>query len=223
MTPGSSTGACVWAPPQLYVFLQTRSFGLIARHIRAYRQDARAHPVLPDEQRSQGNVARTNQVSMKGILATPTHKSESFVGTVRSAGVAAHRASEAAVVGIHLHGHTARKQSFIGDGAVQFSESPLRSVPIALALFAGDWLMPFPVLLALVGTPPGAFANVCQVFQADDAVWVRLHNAATDEVIAFLFQPSLSSTDHHQTAGSGTSAFLLQALSQSRIMISCGP
>src|SRR6266700_7098240 len=115
MTPGSSTGACVLAPPQFGIPGKACRFGLIARHIRAYRQDARAHPVLPDEQRSQGNVARPNQVSMKGILATPTHKSESFVGTVRSAGVAAHRASEAAVVGIHLHGHTARKQSFIGD------------------------------------------------------------------------------------------------------------
>ena len=45
-------GACVYAPPQLCVSGETRSFGLITRHIRAYRQDARAHPVLPDEQRS---------------------------------------------------------------------------------------------------------------------------------------------------------------------------
>ncbi len=95
-------------------------------------------------------------------------------------------------------------------------------MPIALALFAGDWLMPFPVLLASIGTAFGAFANVCQVFQADDAVWVRLHNASTDEVIALLFQPSLSSTDDDKASCGGTSAFLLQALSQSRIVVSFG-
>src|SRR6266700_5393157 len=124
MTPGSSTGACVWAPPQLYVSLQTRSFGLIARHIRAYRQDARAHPVLPDEQRSQGNVARPNQVSMKGILATPTHKSESFVGTVRITRVSAHWACLASAVSIHLHCHAPHERGFVGDVAVELSKGP---------------------------------------------------------------------------------------------------
>src|SRR5215469_5136062 len=95
-------------------------------------------------------------------------------------------------------------------------------MPVALALFAGDWLMSLPMLFALVGTAFGAFADVCQVFQADDAVGVRLHNAATDQVIALSFQPSLSSTDDDQASGGGTSALLLQALSQSRIVVSCG-
>ncbi len=36
------------------------------------------------------------------------------------------------------------------------------------------------------------------------------------------FQPSLSPGDHHQTAGRRASAFLLQALSQSRIMVGLG-
>ena len=51
---------------------------------------------------------------------------------------------------------------------------------------------------------------------------MRVHNASADEVIAFLFQPSLSSGDAHQTAGCRTSAFLLQSLSQSRIVVSFG-
>jgi len=80
----------------------------------AYRQDARTHPVLPDEQRSQGNVARTHQVGMESILATLTHKSESLVGTVRLAGVSAPWASEATVVGIHLHRHAPHKRGFVG-------------------------------------------------------------------------------------------------------------
>ena len=84
----------------------------------AYRQDARAHPVLPDQQRSQGNVARTNQVSMKGIMATLTHKIESFVGTVSITRVSAHWASLAGVVSIHLHRHATHKRGFVGDVAV---------------------------------------------------------------------------------------------------------
>jgi hypothetical protein len=41
-------------------------------------------------------------------------------------------------------------------------------------------------------------------------------------MVGRLLQPSLSSTQDHQTAGSGTSAFFLQPFSQSRIMVSFG-
>ena len=58
-----------------------------------------------------------------------------------------------------------------------------------------------------------------QVLQTDNGVWVLCDNAMADLVIRILFQPSLSSTDDHQTAGNGTSAFLLQPLFQSRIVI----
>ena len=155
-------------------------------------------------------------------MATLTHKSEAFVGTVSTASVSAHRTGLAGVVGVHLHRHAPSKSRFVGDVAVQLSKGPGRGVPIALALLGGDRLLSFPILFALVGPPLGALADVCQVFQADQAVWVRVHNASADEVIAFLFQPSLSSGDAHQTAGGRTSAFLLQSLSQSGIVVSFG-
>jgi hypothetical protein len=53
-------------------------------------------------------------------------------------------------------------------------------------------------------------------------VWVTVHNAATDLVVASLFQPSLSSRNHDKPSGGRTSAFLLQPLSQPCIVVSFG-
>src|SRR5438045_9730085 len=41
-------------------------------------------------------------------------------------------------------------------------------------------------------------------------------------MIGVSFRPSLSSANRHKTTGSGTSAFLLQTLPQSRIMVGFG-
>ena len=68
----------------------------------------------------------------------------------------------------------------------------------------------------------GVFTDMCQVFQTDDAVWVRVHNAPTDTVVAVLLQPSLSSADDDHSSCGGTSAFFLQPFSQSRIVIGFG-
>src|SRR5438552_9253246 len=69
----------------------------------------------------------------------------------------------------------------------------------------------------------GAFTDVSQVFQADDAVGVLVHNAPTDRVVGSLFQPSLPSTNHYQSPGSRTGALALQPLSQSAIVVRFGP
>src|SRR6266566_109492 len=86
--------------------------------------------------------------------------------------------------------------------------------------------MPIGVALLLRGFLPmlalGTLTNVGQVLQTDDTVWVLGNNAMTDLVVSILFQPSLPSTNHHKAAGSGTGAFLLQPLSQSRIVIGFG-
>src|SRR5215472_11172885 len=44
-------------------------FGFVVRHIEAPRPRACAGPVLPDQQRSQRNVSRPNEVSMEGVMA----------------------------------------------------------------------------------------------------------------------------------------------------------
>src|SRR2546427_12253685 len=75
-------GACICAPPQLYIPLPVRSFGFIARHIRGNRQVPRTHPVLPDEQRSQGDIPCTNQIRMEREMAALTHEDQPLVGAI---------------------------------------------------------------------------------------------------------------------------------------------
>src|SRR5436309_2254965 len=150
---------------------------------------------------------------MKGIVATLTHEQQAFVRTVHIRGIAAHGTSFAGGVGIHFHDQAACKRRLVGDVAVQFSKRPLRGMPVCPSLL----LARFFAMLAL-----SALSDMCQVLQANYAVWVHVHNTPTDQVVAILFQPSLSSADDHQSSLGGTTAFLLQPLSQSCIMVSFG-
>src|SRR6266849_5599343 len=159
---------------------------------------------------------------MEDILATLTHEEQALIGSVLLGGKATTRACLAGVVGIDFHGHAPCQQGFVREVTVQFSERPGRCVTVCLALLLRNAERALPVLLALVGPPFSSLTDVCQVFQANDAMWVHVHNAPTDDMVAILFQPSLSSRYHHQTAGSGTSAFFLQPFSQSRIVIGFG-
>src|SRR5437764_1036270 len=68
----------------------------------------------------------------------------------------------------------------------------------------------------------GSLSYVCQVLQADKTMRVSGHDAFGDHMIGVLLQPSLSSTDRSQATGSRASAFHLQTLSQSRIMVGFG-
>src|SRR2546426_12507599 len=133
-------------------------------------------------------------------MATLTHEQQALLGTVKGAGVSAPGARLTTIVSIYLHSHTARKRGFVGDVAVQLSKRPLRGMPVCSSLF----LARFVASLTF-----SAFADVCQVFQADETVWVLVYNASTDLVVAILLQPSLSPTHHHQTAGCGTTSFAL--------------
>src|SRR5437899_4233691 len=148
---------------------------------------------------------------MERIMATLTHKREPFVRTVRKRGIAASGACLAGVVGIYPNGHTARKQGFVGKIAMQLSKGPGRGMPVGFALFLRGLLASFPL---------GALTDVCQVFQPDDAVGVTVHDAAADGVVDRLFQPSLSPSNHDESSRGRTSAFVLQPLSQTCIVIS---
>src|SRR5215467_366608 len=151
---------------------------------------------------------------MEGILTTLAHKQESLIGTIISTGMPAPGAGLAAVVGIHFHRHTAREHRLIGKVAMQFSKGPGRRMPVRSSLLLRGFL-PMPASCALT--------DVRQVFQANDAVWVLLHNAPTDRVVGRSFQPSLPSADNHQSPGSRTGAFALQSLSQPCIVVRFGP
>ncbi len=151
---------------------------------------------------------------MQTIVATLTHEQQSLVGAIVLCSMPAPGARLAGVMGIHFHCHTAREQRLVGKVAVQFGKGPLGGVPVRSALLLRDFLA-MPAF--------GAFTDMGQVFQADDAVWVALHNAPTDRVVGRSFQPSLPSTDYSQSPGGGTGAFVLQPLSQSAVMVRFGP
>ncbi len=97
--------------------------------------------------------------------------------------------------------------------AVQFGKGPL-----------GVGCIGFPLLLTglFAFAPLRSLSNICQILQPDQAVGVLCHDAFGNDMIGVLLQPSLSSTDRHQTAGSGTSAFFLKTLSQSCVMVGFG-
>ena len=94
----------------------------------------RARPVLPNEQRSQCDIARTYEVTMQRILTILTHEEQARLRPVRRRGKATTRASLAGMVGIDFHGQATRSAGFVGDVAMQFSEGPRRSVAVGLAL-----------------------------------------------------------------------------------------
>src|SRR6266700_4160164 len=102
MTPALKREACVCAPPQLGIPSQAFRFGFIARHIRAFRQDARPCPVLPNKERSHVDSSGYHQIGMERIVTVLTDKQESLLGAIGITGMPAHRAGEATVVGVYL-------------------------------------------------------------------------------------------------------------------------
>src|SRR6266566_722199 len=109
-------------------------FGFIARHIRAFRQDARPCPVLPNKERSHGDISGSHQIGMERIVTVLTDKQESLLGAIGITGMPAHRAGEATVVGVYLDRHTAMQERFIGKHAMQLGKGPFRMHCIGFAL-----------------------------------------------------------------------------------------
>ena len=142
-----------------------------------------------------------------------TDKQQSFVWAVGITGMSTQRAREATVVGIDLDRHRAMQEGFVGKHAVQLSKRPLGIGSIRLSLFRTR-------LFAMLTS--GSVPNVCQLLQSNQTVWVPGHDALGDDMIGVLLQPSLSPADDDQSSSRGASAFLLQTLSQARIMVGFG-
>ncbi len=147
-------------------------------------------------------------------MATLTDEEQARLRAIVKTGMSAHGTRLAGVVGIHFHRHTAREHRFAGKVAMQFGKGPLGGMSVRSALLLRG-VLPVRAL--------GALTYVRQVFQADDAVWVLVHNGSTNLMVAILFQPSLSSAQHDESSCGGTSAFLLQPLAQSCIVVRFGP
>ncbi len=142
-----------------------------------------------------------------------TDEQQAFVGAVGLRGMPTHRAGLAGIVGIDVDGHASGQEGFVGNHAMQFSKGPLGVGGIGLALLPAGLF----ACLAL-----GSFSDVGQVFQADEAVGVLVYDAFGNDMIGILLQPSLPSTHRDESPYRGTGAFLLQTLSQTRIMVGFG-
>src|SRR5260370_28312829 len=150
---------------------------------------------------------------MEDVMTFLTDKQETFVWTIVITGMPTDGARLTCIVGIHLDCQASRQLGFIGTHALKFGKRPLGIRGVRLPLL-------FARLFAFV--PFGSLSDVCQMLQSDQTVRVLSNDAFGDTMIGVLLQPSLSSANHHQTAGSCSSAFLLQTLPQSRIMVGSG-
>lgn len=147
-------------------------------------------------------------------MAPPTHEGQPLVGAVLRRGVPAARTRLAGQVSIDLHRQAPRLAGLVGEKAVQFGKGPRAGVAVRSPLLLRGPLAA-PALRVL--------ADMGQVFQADHAGRMRVHDSPTDPVVHSLLQPSLPSGDHDEPPCRMTGAFLLQPLSQPRIVVGFGP
>jgi hypothetical protein len=150
---------------------------------------------------------------MKGIVTTLTDKEQSMSRTVLLAGKATLGTCLRCVVGVHFHRHGASQSGFVSNHALQLSERPRRGVLISAALLLAG---------SLAMCARRAFTDVGQVLKPNDAGWVRGDDARSYGVIGLQLQPSLSPAYHLEAAGCGSSAFVLQSLTQSCVVIGFG-
>ncbi len=139
-----------------------------------------------------------------------TAKEQALVGTICLGSMPTHGTRSARAVGVYLDDHRPMQKGFIGNHAVQLGKGPLGAGGVRFPLLPGCCLP----MLAF-----GSLSNAFQILQADERGGVSPDDAFGDYMIGVGFQPSLSPADGDQTPCRRTSAFLLQTLPQSRIMI----
>jgi hypothetical protein len=159
---------------------------------------------------------------MKCIMALDAAEQQALARPIFIANLPTFGASLRGVIGIDTHDHAARENGFISQHSMQLGKRPLRVHSVRLPSFDRNWLSSFTVLLASSLASPGAIPNAVQLLYADDGMGILLYDALGYRVIGLHFQPSLSSTDRPQAAGRATSAFLLQAFTQSCIVVGSG-
>src|SRR6478672_2923705 len=92
-------------------------------------------------------------------------------------------------------------------------------MPVGSALLHRGVLPLLPLLPRAFAFTSGVLADMGQGFQTDEGVRVGVHDLPTDAVVALLLQPSLSSAHHDEASGGRASAFVLQALPQSGVVV----
>src|SRR2546421_8424118 len=150
---------------------------------------------------------------MEAVMTVLADEQQALLGAVLLTGMPTHGAGLRSVVCIYLDGHTLIQESFIRNHRVQLSEGPFRLSCVGFPLLLARFLAPF---------VPRAVSDIGQVLKSNQGMWVSLHNPFTHNMIGVLLEPSLSPTDLYESTGRRASAFLLQTLPQSCIMMGLG-
>ncbi len=125
---------------------------------------------------------------MEAVMATLTDEEQALLRAIVLTGMSTPWACLAGVVCIDFHRHAVCQYRLVGDVAMQLSKRPPGGMSVRSPLLLCGFL---PVLAF------GVLTDVCQVFQAKNAVWVLVHHAPADLVVGRSFQPSLPSANDH--------------------------
>src|SRR6266566_3930439 len=150
---------------------------------------------------------------MEGIPTMLTDKQQPRLRAISRACVPTHRTGLTRVMGINLDGHTRLPESLVGNHGMHLSKGPLGRDGIGLPLLLAG-LFPLPSFRSV--------SDIGQVLQANERVRMCARNPFTHDMVGVSFQPSLPSTDNHESPRRGTGAFLLKTLSQSCVMVGFG-
>ena len=105
---------------------------------------------------------------MKGIVTVLADKEQAMLRTIAITDMSTHGTRLARIVGINFDSYLRVRRCFVSNHTLQFGKGPLRVCSISFAL-----LLACTLSLASFRS----LSDVCQFFQADQAVWVLFHDA----------------------------------------------
>src|SRR5205823_14036252 len=83
------------------------------------------HPVLPGEQRSQGDIPCTNQIRIEREMTVLTHEDQPLVWAIVRRSIPTFGTRLTGMVGIDFDSHTSVQAGFVGNIAMQLCKRPL--------------------------------------------------------------------------------------------------
>jgi hypothetical protein len=136
---------------------------------------------VPDDKRAQANIPGPDEIGMEGEVALLADKEQPLLGAIPPARVAAAGTTLTGVVGIHTDADAARQSGLVGNDTPEFRKGPVGGVAIGLARFGGhgDQVVALAAPLAAFGP----FANVRELFQADQAVRMGVQDLPGDGMV----------------------------------------
>jgi hypothetical protein len=80
---------------------------------------------LPDKQRSQGHIARTDQIRLEAVMATLTDEEQARLRPIVKTGMPTYGTNLTGIVGIHFHRYMVCQQRLVSNVAMQLGKGQL--------------------------------------------------------------------------------------------------